>query len=87
MSVKVIKTNAIKMQYVQIKMAIILVLTMMDSWVMASVVQVYKKSAWASKTILFCDIISKYYFSYLGILLIIIYYPTKFYNNSHFFRH
>ena len=45
MSVKVIKINVMKMQHVQIEMAIILVLAMMDSWVMVSAVQVYIKKS------------------------------------------
>ena len=44
MSVKVIKTNAMKMQHVQMHMVIILVPAMMDSWVMVSAVQVYTLS-------------------------------------------
>ena len=40
MNVKIIKTSVMKMQHVEILMAIILVLAMMDSWVMVSLVQV-----------------------------------------------
>ena len=66
MSVKVIKTNVMKMQHVQIEMAIILVLAMMDSWVMVSAVQVYVKLTFETKVIVpYCTTKDLFFFIFL----------------------
>ena len=72
MSVKVIKTNVMKMQHVQIHMVIILVPAMMDSWVMVSAAQVYTlKFTYASKPTLFYHVIDKDFFPKCIFLIII----------------
>ena len=67
MSVRTIKTSVMKMQHVEIQMAIILAIAMMDSWVMVSLVQVFERFLYKLKMYKNHLLILKYLLIYLFI--------------------